>query len=190
MNALFVDACVRENSRTRALCEAYIRARWNGPDVEVRRLELNREPLLPLDRERLQRREEDIAAGNLSSAEYEYARQFAAADEILIGAPYWDCSFPALLKIWLERICVNGIAFRYGPEGRPEKICACKKLTCITTAGGHLPENSSLERYWEEMCQLFGIPELRFYKAVGLDIQGNDPAAILEKAREEIEKDA
>ena len=113
---------------------------------------------------------------------YRYAREFAEADEILIGAPYWDCSFPAVLKIYLEQICVNGIAFRYGEDGRPVKMCACEKLIYITTAGGYLPFESSLERYIEELCGLLCIPEMRFIKADGLDIQGNDPDQIMREA--------
>ncbi len=181
MKALFINACVREDSRTRELCEVYIRKHWTDPETEITTRELEREEILPLNRERLLRRDQDIAEGNLASADYHYAREFAAAEEILIGAPYWDCSFPALLKIYLERICVNGIMFRYGPDGRPEKICAGKKLIVITTAGGYLPQNSSLEQYWKELCALFGIPELYFYKAEGLDILGNDPREILDQ---------
>lgn len=186
MKALFVDACIRENSRTRTLCKAYMQANWNGEGTDLKILELLKEPLVPLDKERLLQRDRDLAKGNLASPSYRYAREFAQADEILIGAPYWDCSFPALLKIWLEQICVNGIAFRYGQDGRPVKCCACQKLIVVTTAGGYLPANNSLERYWEEMCGLFSIPKLRVIKAEGLDIQGNDPQAILQRAIEEI----
>ncbi len=117
MKALFVDACVREHSRTRTLCEAYMRTHWEERDVDIQKLELEKEPLVPLDRERLLKRDSDIAAGNFLSEEYRYAREFAGADEILIGAPYWDCSIPAKLKTWLELVCVNGIAFRYGRTG-------------------------------------------------------------------------
>lgn len=182
MKALFVDACVREQSRTRTLCEAYMQKHWTEPGTEVRKLELCHEDLQPLNGERLQQRDRDIAAGDFSSEEYRYARVFADAEEILIGAPYWDCSFPALLKIWLERVCVNGIAFRYGEDGRSVKVCACRRLVVITTAGGYLGDHSSLESYWRELCGLFGIPELCFYKAEGLDIQGSDPQEILQKA--------
>ena len=64
MKALFVNACVRENSRTRLLCDAYIRKCWQGQDVGER--EVAAEPLLSLDMEGLQKRDEDITAGNLS----------------------------------------------------------------------------------------------------------------------------
>lgn len=184
MNALFVNACIREDSRTKVLCEAYIRTYWTNQDIDIKELELYKESLIPLDREQLLRREGDIVAGNLLAAEYKYAREFAEADEILIGAPYWDCSFPAVLKIYLEQICVNGITFRYGADGCPVKICAGKRLAYITTAGGYLCENSSLELYWKELCGLFGIPEMLFFKAEGLDIQGNDSEEIMQRAIE------
>ena len=42
------------------------------------------------------------------------------ADEIVIGAPYWDLSFPAALKTYLEHCCVCDVTFHYTQEGRPE----------------------------------------------------------------------
>lgn len=182
MNALFINACIRENSRTRSLCEAYMGARWTDQDIEMKERKLIEEPLTPLDREGLIRREKDTAAGDFSAPEYRYAMEFAGADEILIGAPYWDCSFPALLKIYLERICVNGITFCYGEDGHPVKLCKGRKLIVITTAGGYLPKSGSLELYWKELCALLGIPKFYFYRTEGLDIQGNDPQVILQRS--------
>ena len=55
-----------------------------------------------------------------------YARQFAEADQIVIAAPFWDLSFPAILKAYMEQITVSGITFEY-INGRP---CGrCKKKT-------------------------------------------------------------
>lgn len=186
MNALFVNACLREGSRTKRLCDAYIRKHWSGRNTAVRELEVYKEPLVPLDGEGLLERDRDIAAGALGGEAYRYAREFAEADEILIGAPYWDCSFPAILKIYLERICVNGITFRYGEDGRPVKLGACKRLVYITTAGGYLPAESSLELYLRELCGLLSIPDMLLIKAEGLDIQGNDPDKLLREAIEGI----
>lgn len=182
MNALFVNACLRDGSRTKRLCEAYRQKYWQAPDVDVKELELRKEPPVPLDAEGLLKRDRDIAAGELSGEDYRLAGEFAGAGEILIGAPYWDCSFPAPLKIYLERVCVSGIAFRYGEDGRPVKLCAAKKLTYITTAGGYLPAESSLELYLRELCGLLSIPHMLFIKAEGLDIWGNDPEKILSEA--------
>ena len=56
-----------------------------------------------------------------------FRRVDAQADEILIGAPYWGCLFPAVLRIYLERIYVNGIVFRYGLDGRSLRMCRAGK---------------------------------------------------------------
>ncbi len=96
MKELFIDACVREDSRTRTLCRAYMDGYWAGKETEIRKRELNQEPLVPLNRERLRQRDRDIAAGSFAPEKYRYAIEFAEAEEILVGAPYWDCSFPAL----------------------------------------------------------------------------------------------
>ncbi len=186
MNALFVNACIRENSRTKILCDTYIQKYWPKQNMDVNELKVYQEPLFPLDRKRLLQRDNDIAYGNLLGEAYRYAREFAKADEILIGAPYWDCFFPAFLKLYLEQICVNGITFQYGENGCPIKLCACKKLIYITTVGGFLPIDSSLELYIKELCRLFCIPKILFIKADGLDIQGNDSDKIIQETIESI----
>ena len=48
---------------------------------------------------------------------FRYARQFAAADKIVIAAPLWDLSFPAQLKVYLENIYVTGIVTKYSDAG-------------------------------------------------------------------------
>ena len=59
---------------------------------------------------------------------FDLARQFAAADLVVIAAPYWDLSFPAALKQYLEQINVVGITFIYTPEGIPKGLCKSRKL--------------------------------------------------------------
>lgn len=65
---------------------------------------------------------------------FDIGKDFAEADEIVIGAPYWDLSFPAALKIYIEHAAVMGVTFHYTEEGRCEGLCRAKHLTYITTA--------------------------------------------------------
>ena len=128
---LFVDVCVRgEHSRTRELAECYLK------DREFTRLALAEENIKPLDKARLEKRQKLISKGDFSDEIFKYAKQFAQADEIVIAAPYWDFSFPALLKIYIENICVVGVTFEYLSDGTSKGLCKAKKLTYITTAGG------------------------------------------------------
>ena len=121
---------------------------------------------------------------------FDLARQFAGAETIVIAAPYWDLSFPAALKQYIEQINVLGISFRYTEEGTPIGLCKADKLYYVTTAGGcYVPEEFGYG-YIKALAQNFyGILDVRLIKATGLDIDGADVDAILSAAEETIAKD-
>ena len=80
-----------------------------------------------------------------------------------------------------------GITFRYTPEGVPQGLCRARRLTYITTAGGsYVPEEFGFG-YVEALARSFyGIPEVKQIRAVGLDLEGADPEAILRTAQQSI----
>lgn len=117
MTTLFVNACAREESRTLSLCRAYLEG--NPAVEEVRLFERN---LVPFDWKMVEERVALIEKADWGDSMFDLAKQFAAADEIVIGAPYWDLSFPAVLKVYIEHVTVNGIVFHYTEEGRPEGL--------------------------------------------------------------------
>ena len=162
---LFVNACVRRDSRTKKLAEAI------------------RVPAV--DEAFLQRRDRLIGNREFDDPLFDLARQFAGAEEIVIAAPYWDLSFPAALKQYIEQINVLGITFCYTPEGAPKGLCRAKRLTYVTTAGGDFVPEAFGPGYVEALARNFyGIPAFKLIKAVGLDIAGADADAILASARE------
>ena len=110
---LFINACVRADSRTKKIADAYLSKA--GEEVTEVKLESIEFPLT--DEGYLRKRDSLIASGELSDPMFSPARQFAKADRIVIAAPYWDLSFPAVLKQYFEHINVPGITFEYTPEG-------------------------------------------------------------------------
>ena len=78
---------------------------------------------------------EDIKKGDFSSSAYDYAKDFDASDEIVIGAPYRDYSFPSLLKAYFEHICVNKLTSAYKSDGEEYLLRKANRLTYIFTAG-------------------------------------------------------
>ena len=108
MSILFINACVRENSRTLVLAKSIMKDMVG----EISEVKLSLEDIKPLDRELLEKREGLIAGGAFDDPMFRYAKQFAQADEIVIAAPFWDLSFPAMLKIYIEQITVSGITFK------------------------------------------------------------------------------
>ena len=104
-------------------------------------------------------------------------------ETIVIAAPYWDLSFPAMLKQYLEQINVVGITFKYTEEGVPVGLCRARKLFYVTTAGGfYAPEDFGFG-YVKALAQnYYGIPDVRKIEADGLDIDGADVDAIMKAA--------
>ena len=138
MKVLFVNCCIRgEASRTLRLCRVAIEAiHTTFPTAEVEELCLDQEALLPLHSDTLAQRHALEVAQAFDHPMFRYARQFAAADVILVGAPYWEYQFPALLRCYVEHISVSGLTFAYGEDGRPHGLCKGDRLFYLTTAGG------------------------------------------------------
>ena len=172
---LYINCCVRENSRTSRLADAVLEKL--GKDLVE--LKLYEEGLRPLDNFTLMRRTAFAEQGDFGDSMFDYAKQFAAADEIVIAAPFWDLSFPAMLKTYLENIYVIGIVSEYDQNGMPRGLCRAKRLIYVTTAGGkYVPDYSY--GYIESLVKgAFGIKETALVKAEMLDIEGFDAEKIM-----------
>lgn len=186
MRVLFVNGCVRENSRTLELARhlltllsaalAGAEALSESSQLVVEELELAQLALCGHSRESLVERDRLLAAGEFHHPRFNLARQFAAADVVVVAAPYWDLSFPAIVKTYIENICVSGITFDY--EGAaPVGMCRAKKLYYVTTAGGPIFCDYGYS-YWESLCKsFFCIQETCCIKAEGLDMIAPDQVA-------------
>ncbi|MBQ3263152.1 MAG: NAD(P)H-dependent oxidoreductase [Oscillospiraceae bacterium] len=181
---LFINACVRADSRTRRLADCLLSA-LGEPATELRLTDIS---FPSVDEAFLQERDRLLAAQSYDHPMFALARQFAAADAIVIAAPFWDLSFPAALKAYLEQINVVGVTFRYTPEGVPEGLCRARKLYYVTTVGGDFFPEAFGFGYVEALAKNFyGIPEVHLIKATGLDIWGANVEEILRACEEEIQ---
>ena len=188
-NILFVNACVKRNvdSRTSRLAQAYLKKCLEAQNCSLSAVNLEDTVMLPLNGKNLAEREKAIASGDFSGTSFELARNFAAADEVVIAAPYWDMSFPASLKLYIEQICVKKLTFGYNEKGMPCGLTKVKKIVYLTAAGGYIGQNNFGFDYIKGVCStLFGVKEILFYSAEGLDIFGNDPEKILSDAIEKM----
>ncbi len=176
---LYVNACVRKNSRTKWLADCLI-SQLNGDVEEVRLEEID---FGVSNEEFLLRRDRLLLEGEYGDSMFNLARSFAAADLIVIAAPFWDLSFPAALKQYFEQINAIGITFRYSASGKPEGLCKAKKLYYVTTAGGPIFSDDYGYGYVKALAQIFyGIPETELISAEGLDVIGADVQAVLREA--------
>lgn len=180
-NILFVDACVRSESRTLALARCLLECLGN----DYTEVNVTDKCMRPLDGKALEERTEKTRKADFSDALFAPARQFAEAETVVIAAPFWDLSFPSCLKIYFESILVSGLTFTY-QSGRPEGLCRAKRLCYVTTAGGMLSPDFGFSYVKALAENFFGIPEVKCFHAEGLDIIVNDVQRILREAKEKI----
>jgi FMN-dependent NADH-azoreductase len=176
---LFINACVRENSRTLSLAK-HVLLSLGGKAEEVKLYEAD---LAPLDAEGMKARDEASRSKDFSDSRFDLARQFASAETIVIAAPYWDLSFPAILKTYFEAVTVNGLTFTYSDKGFPIGLCKAERLVYVTTSGGPMVSNLGFDYASALAKTLYGIKDVRCVFAEGLDIRGADVDAILLRAK-------
>ena len=104
-----------------------------------------REDLRPLSGEFFAGREALLQAGKTDDSRFDRARQLAAADLVVIAAPFWDMSFPSLLKIYIENVSVEGITFRSTEEGLKGQ-CTAERCVFLTTRGAAYAPGDPMKR--------------------------------------------
>lgn len=180
---LFVNSCVREESRTLRLANKVL----DCLDGDITRLDISEADIKPLDRQSLLLRTELTDKGDFTHEMFCHAHEFAGSDTVVIAAPYWDLSFPAILKAYLEAISVCGITFKYDEHGAPVGLCNVKKLIYVTTSGGSIGDYNMGYDYVRTLAWgLFGIKDIQFFSAENLDIYGNDVDKIMQEAENKV----
>lgn len=164
---LYINACVRQDSRTDRIARALLNKLG-----EYRELRLDKMNLMPLDEKRLAYRSEKIATGSFDDEIFDLAKEFAAADTIVISAPYWDGSFPAALKVYIENIYVTGIVSKFNEKGVPVGLCKASRLYYVTTAGGSYDKRFSYDYISQLATGMLGIKDTQLIMAELLDIDG------------------
>lgn len=181
------NAKPEEQSRTFRISDSFINEykRFN-PEDEIITLDLYKEGIKLLTAE-------DINAvfgpKNENSRNHpilKYAYQFAEADKYVIAEPMWNLSLPAILKAYIDYICVSGITFKYTAEGSVG-LCKGKKAVNITARGGEYSSEAGAsvemgDRYLRAILAFLGITDVTTISADGLDIIENDAGKIVSDA--------
>ena len=182
---LFIDCCIRrEHSRSKALADHFIGELQKKEEYEIETLCLMDENLSYFSEGFFLQRERLLEQGNFDHPRFRYAHQFAAADKIVIAAPFWDLSFPALLKVYIENLCVDGITVHTDEQGL-HGLCKADHMVFLTARGG-IYKDSDMEqgsRYLEQMAGFFGIEKYDCVAAEGLDIGAWPVEELMDQAK-------
>lgn len=162
-----IDACVRQGeSRTRRIAEPVISAL--AERYEVVRYDLTEMGgIVPLDPVLFEER----GRGDIPAWALEAAREIASADRILIAAPFWDMSFPAVLKCFFEQTSLFEVIFT--DNGTTcTGLCKAPKVLLITTRGMDIPTGDPREQatpYLRALGSLWNLGELTTISAWNMD---------------------
>lgn len=111
----------------------------------------------------------------------ELSDQFVTADKYVFVTPFWNFSFPPVMKAYLDSVSVAGKSFKYTEQG-PIGLLTNKKALHIQARGGFYSEGPAADmemghRYLTVMMKFFGVPSFE-----GLFVEGHN--ALPEKAME------
>ena len=187
MKLLFVNGCISqrgEESRTLVLARTFLDA-WQArhPEAEVETVEpealLALKPFAP---EMLNDRDALAGIRCFDAPVYDLARQFRAADRVVVAAPFWDLTFPAALRTYIEYISAVGLTYHYTEAGCCGD-CAAQWLVYLTSGGDVEREDSIGVLHWRQLAAMFGIPKFDYVFAGGLDAHPETAGETLTAAR-------
>lgn len=100
---VYIDACMRKESRTRRIAEPIISKL--SERYTITKFVLNELPLEIVKEDLIQQR----LYGNYNPQSLLWAKKICDADRIVIAAPFWDMSYPAALKNFFELCSIGGL---------------------------------------------------------------------------------
>ena len=155
---VFIDACVRgKDSRTLRIAGPIFEALCKKNRVIVCSL-TGMEEIVPLNADRYAER----ARGEVPEWAKKSAHAISIADFIVIAAPFWDMSFPAILKCFFEQVSLFDITFT--DTGKTCKgLCKAPKVLYITTRGMDIPT------YLKALGTLWNLGEITTLAAWNMD---------------------
>lgn len=160
-----INACMREGSRTQCILDgvlAQLSKKYNVETVNLGELDckwVNSDVLKERDN------------GYVPQLYVNLAKKVANADRLVIAAPFWDMSFPSVLKVFFENISLFNITFT-STQTECVGLCKAKKVLYITTRGMNIKTGDPLEQatpYIKALSKLWGLGELYVVSAQNMD---------------------
>ena len=181
---LFIDSTISNDSRTLSLAKYFL----DRCDDEIVTIRLNEENILALNNEILNKRLNFINNKDYSDDLFKYASLLKKANHLVIASPYYDLSFSANLKSFIEAINVIDYTFSYDDNNKPYSLCNIDSLYYFTTAGGPIVSDEYGYGYLETMFKMFyEVKNFYYIKAENLDLPGYDKDKILNDTYRQID---
>ena len=118
--------------------------------------------------------------------------EFLAADVVVVGAPMYNFGIPSQLKAWIDRLAVAGKTFAYTAKGPVGLVEGKYGHYRVSPRGGFYGPNSPLnavdhqEKYLSAVFGFFGIKDVRFLRAEGVNVSAEQRQKAIADAESEV----
>lgn len=160
-----INACMREESRTQKILDGLLGVLGKKYNIEI--IDLSTLNMSWIGEKDLKDRDNGYVPEKFVSM----SKKVANADRLVIAAPFWDMSFPSVLKVFFENISLFNITFT-STQTECVGLCKAKKVLYITTRGMNIKTGDPLEQatpYIKALSKLWGLGELYVLSAENLD---------------------
>lgn len=167
---LFINSCYNyEKSRTLYLTNKLFEKFDIDSKFDFEEIRLKDLHLLPLSEEKLKLRF-DLANKHLFDMDMlTYSKKILSADIVVIAAPFYDFSYPSILKLFIENISMPNLMYNYTNEGY-QGYARGRKFIYITTRGANMPDSEDFGYLnLDRMFKLFGFKESQLIGFGGTD---------------------
>ncbi|UZN04514.1 NAD(P)H-dependent oxidoreductase [Cellulomonas sp. S1-8] len=166
MHVLVVVGHPLTGSFTHALAQAYAEAA-TAAGAHVRVLDLATTPFPHDPVSRTDLAAHDGSTDHLDPAVAAMVEQVRAADHLVVLHPQWWGTYPAVLKAFLDRVMLPGVAFRYGDGHLPRRLMRGRTARTLMTMDS--PRAWNLLAYRDAAGASLGRATLAFcgYRLVG-----------------------
>lgn len=183
----YINSLIRKDeSRTRKLANKIL----DGIKDEVELIEIN---LSDLDINPYNEKTYEVKVQKgVDDYYYNLSKDIANSDGLIIASPFWDMSFPSLLKTFLEKISLFDVMF-ISNEKECVGIAKCPFMFYIVTRGMKIEEGDFREQgtpYLKALCWLWGIKNFDYVACNNFDYISEKEVEneIEKKAKEGISK--
>ena len=183
----YINALIRKDeSRTKRLAEPILASIKD--EVDLVEINLNDYDLNPYNEDSY---EEKVNKGT-KEIFYRLSQDIASSDGLIIASPFWDMSFPSLLKSFLEKISLFDVMF-ISDDKECQGIAKCPFMFYIVTRGMNIKDGDTLEQgtpYLKALCWLWGIKKFDVISCSNFDYLDEETISkeIVMKSQEGITK--
>jgi FMN-dependent NADH-azoreductase len=85
------------------------------------------------------------------------AERFNKADVLVLTAPMWNYSMPAIMKAWIDQVLAPGLTFNFTKQGVSKPLHKIKQIVLLAASGGVYKEDDARETLSKQIEAIFGF---------------------------------